>query len=53
MFICTNPIQNANRITRNMQERKVTQDSYNCPNWTKTVKIIVGGWVVYFFPDTV
>jgi len=31
MFIRTNSMQNVNRITRNMQDRKVIQDSNNCP----------------------
>jgi len=32
MFIRTNSVQNVNRITTNMQNRKVMQDSYNWPN---------------------
>jgi len=31
MFICTKSVQNVSRITTNMQDRKVMQDSYNCP----------------------
>ena len=31
MFICTKSMQNVSRITANMQDRKVMQDSYNCP----------------------
>jgi len=31
MFIRTNSMQNVDRITRDMQDRKVIQDSYNCP----------------------
>jgi len=29
MFIRTNSMQNVNRVTRDMQDRKVIQDSYN------------------------
>jgi len=31
MFIRTNSVHNVDRITRDMQDRKVIQDSYNCP----------------------
>ena len=31
MFIRTNSMHNVDRITRDMQDRKVIQDSYNCP----------------------
>jgi len=31
MFIRTNSMHSVDRITRDMQDRKAIQDSYNCP----------------------
>jgi len=37
-------MQNVSRITTNMQDRKVMQDSYNCPKVYPNNNIIVSYW---------
>ena len=47
MFIHTNSIQNVNRITTNMQDRKVIQD-YNCPKSLNEIHSVLTMTVCYY-----